>query len=86
MVVSGECSEVKDSLMEVKKEIEVLQVSITAGQYKNVQELTEVTNVIDELQQNRKMISEIKEFIPTKTSEAQRKRTPKVLYSRKEKD
>ena len=66
--------------------MEELQVSITEGKNNNFQELTEVTNVIDEFQQNRKMIAEIKETIPTKTSEAHRNKTPRVFYSRKEKD
>ena len=66
--------------------MEELQVSITEGKNNNFQELTEVTNVIDELQQNRKIIAEIKETIPTKTSEAHRNKTPKVFYSRKEED
>ena len=55
-----------DGLKEVRNEIEVIQVSILEGINNNFQELTEINNVLDELQQNRKLIIEIKESIPTK--------------------
>ena len=72
MVVTRERSEVMESLNEVKREFEDLHLSITEGKNNNVQELTEITNAIDELQKNRKMIAETKETIPIKISEAER--------------
>ena len=61
-------------------------MSITEGKNNNYQEFTEVTIVIDEHRQNRKMIAEIKEITLNKTFEAQRNTTSKIFYSRKEKD
>ena len=66
-------------IKEVKHEIEITQVSISDGTTNNVQ-LTEVIKVIDELQRNRKLKTEIKETNPPKNSGAQPKTGPKVSY------